>query len=481
MPAPVSFLRSPAPSSKSDPGDGNRVPRKKGKVSSSTKKSHTSLQGLRNWASLMDLDYTIDQRLQEDEKNLLGYYSNSLITIICGFQAVAGLIIIGIYLPPAASEPSGTGEFPFAIAAFAFVTILVAGRFLIVALFSEPVYARSGGGSSYIPIDADFRSHALLVEDYIDPGAGLRSLADIWQDSDAIYDDLFKDPLGDTLANVKVPMVRTYGGNNRAILNAYYIWIHPYFPIMPPPKCALTADQVVPLLESQGDKLEEPCSAISRAISAILALIPCPEDRNPLDPDAVAWRRKYSQFLAKSALESLESEDERPESSVEPSKALEDSDDDVSRERFHPDVAVGLESIIALDLLSVYEYAQRVFIEAQQAILAATQFVIDLNNARRAQSDMSHIVKRMQELERYLEPLIAKSETWGSDCPQTQPVDNREMVVSQSLRLLESKSTGTARSSILPYFQGSTATSPQRRIKRRIVRNPANYNHVAPD
>ncbi|RYP82731.1 hypothetical protein DL769_001540 [Monosporascus sp. CRB-8-3] len=199
----------------------------------------------------------------------------------------------------------------------------------------------------------------LLVENYIDPGAGLRSLADIWQDSDAIYDNLFKDPLDDTLADAKAPMVRTYGRNNGAILNAYYIWIHPYFPILPPPKCALTADQVVPLLESQSDKLEEPCSAISCAISAILALIPCPEDRNPLDPDAVAWRRKYSHFLAKSALESLESEDERPESSVEPSKALEDSDNDVSREKFHPDVPVELESIIALNLLSVYEYAQR--------------------------------------------------------------------------------------------------------------------------
>ncbi|RYO88239.1 hypothetical protein DL762_003844 [Monosporascus cannonballus] len=199
----------------------------------------------------------------------------------------------------------------------------------------------------------------LLIENYIEPGAGLRSLPDIWQDSDAIYDNLFKGSLDDALVDAKVPMVRTYGGNNGAVLNAYYIWIHPYFPILPPPKYALTADQVVPLLESQSDKLEEPCSAISCAISAILALIPCPEDRNPLDPDAVAWRRKYSQFLAKSALESVESEDERPESSVEPSKALEDSDDDVSREKFHPDVPVELESIVTLNLLSVYEYAQR--------------------------------------------------------------------------------------------------------------------------
>ncbi|RYP76089.1 hypothetical protein DL771_001913 [Monosporascus sp. 5C6A] len=144
MPAPVFSWRGPAPSSKSDRGDGNRVPHKKGKGSSSTKESQTSLQGLRNWASPMNLDYTIDQQPQE-EKNPPGYNSNSLITIIRGIQATAGLII-GIYLPPAASERSGTREFPLAIAAFAFVTTLLAGVLLFYrhiwntyVVVSEPV------------------------------------------------------------------------------------------------------------------------------------------------------------------------------------------------------------------------------------------------------------------------------------------------------------------------------------------------------
>ena len=141
--------------------------------------------------------------------------------------------------------------------------------------------------------------------------------------------------------------------------NAYYVWIHPYFPILPAPESIVAAEQVVPLYESQGNELVEPSSAISLAISAVLALIPCPADANPLDPASVAWRRKYSQFLAKSALESIESESERPESSFEPSKALADFDEETPRDRFHPDVPVELESIIALDMLSVYEYAQR--------------------------------------------------------------------------------------------------------------------------
>lgn len=115
----------------------------------------------------------------------------------------------------------------------------------------------------------------------------------------------------------------------------------------------------MPLLETQRDKFEEPSSAISLAVSSILALIPCPQDTNPLDAESVRWRRTYSQFLAKAALESIEIESERPESSVEPPKALDDSDEEIFREKFHSQVPLELESIIALNLLSVYEYAQR--------------------------------------------------------------------------------------------------------------------------
>lgn len=42
-------------------------------------------------------------------------------------------------------------------------------------------------------------------------------MADVWGDSDAIYDDLFKDPLVDMTVNTKAPMVRTYGGNDDAM------------------------------------------------------------------------------------------------------------------------------------------------------------------------------------------------------------------------------------------------------------------------
>lgn len=140
---------------------------------------------------------------------------------------------------------------------------------------------------------------------------------------------------------------------------------------MPPPETSPVLDQVTPLYENQRDKFEEPSSAISLAISAILALIPCPQDPNPLDSESIRWRRTYSQFLAKAALESIETETEKPESSVEPPKALDDSDEEIFREKFHSQVPLELESVIALDLLSVYEYAQRGNLKKMRARVGA--------------------------------------------------------------------------------------------------------------
>lgn len=119
-------------------------------------------------------------------------------------------------------------------------------------------------------------------------------------------------------------------------------------------------DIVTPLFDYQPENFmfEEPPSPVSLAISAILALIPCPQDTTPLDPESIRFRRNYSQLLAKSALESIEAVSDRPESDIEPPKALEDLEDSY-RAPFHPQVPLELESIIALDLLTIYEYAQR--------------------------------------------------------------------------------------------------------------------------
>ncbi|KAI1307799.1 hypothetical protein F5Y03DRAFT_383697 [Xylaria venustula] len=383
------------------------------------------------------------------------------------------------------------------------------------------------------PKAEEIPQHELLVEEYIGPGAGLKALADVFQDSDTIYDHLFQSPLDESPFRMHVPIARTYGSDDRAILNAYYIWIHPYFPILPAPEQIPTPDQPYSLAENQGTGFQEPLSAISLAISAILALVPHPLDSNPSNEESIRWRRTYSQFLAKAALESIENESDRPESSVEPSKALDDSDEEIFREKFHPQVPLELESVIALDLLSIYEYAQRgnlkkmraragaalvaamslflhtknevedeysearrrawwmtyicvcqgsivsntpptfevfgssytaryptiladpeawpIFVRSQQAILAATQFVIDFNKVRNAGTDMTRIYNRMKELEGLLEPLIIQTESWPSDYSLAQPVDRNEAVLANALRCMSRIKLNSARIKVHRY------------------------------
>lgn len=76
------------------------------------------------------------------------------------------------------------------------------------------------------------------------------------------------------------------------------------------------------------------------------------------------------------------------------------------------------------------------YIQAQQAILGATEFVIELNKAVESNADMSHIYKRMKDLELFLEPLTSASERWTLTSTTTSPVDQSEEVVARSLRCM---------------------------------------------
>ncbi|KAH7035630.1 uncharacterized protein B0I36DRAFT_94826 [Microdochium trichocladiopsis] len=373
---------------------------------------------------------------------------------------------------------------------------------------------------------------AIYLENYIEPGAGLAQLGDKYKSSDAIFEELFQQPV---IADTTVCMARTYGLDQAAILNAYYIWIHPFFPILPRPQASPYPEVITPLFSYQNNDFEfvEPPSPISLALSAILALIPCPQDTTPMSPDSIRFRRNYSQLLAKSALESIEIASDRPESELEPARALDDADQGSARIQFHPEVPYELETIIALDLLSVYEYAQRGnlkkmslranaaltqalelglhtdptqqdiytdakrrtwwmtyvcisqvsivsntaptwenlvsnitthyplirsdgeafghFIQAQQAILAATKFVMELNKAREAGQGYQRIFERMLELERRLEPMCTRSESWILDCPLTRPVDGDEHVLAQALKCIARIKLNSARIKVHRY------------------------------
>jgi hypothetical protein len=127
----------------------------------------------------------------------------------------------------------------------------------------------------------------------------------------------------------------------------------------------------------------EPSSPLSLAILAILSLIPHPDDPDPLNGEAVIFRRQYAQCLAQSSLESIELESEVPESSTSPAQVLSEDSHLYPRTPFHHCVPVDLESIIALSILSAYEYAQRGNINrmrkrAGQALTAAMD--ISLHN-----------------------------------------------------------------------------------------------------
>ena len=150
-------------------------------------------------------------------------------------------------------------------------------------------------------------------------------------------------------------------------LNAYYVFIHPYFPVLPPPVSSPVVDR--PSFRPKDEHREghgnnassdfEPSSPITLAISTILALVPYPDDVDAPNPESVLYRRKSAQSFAESTMESIEIESEIMDSDSSPSRALTSSSPTARRASFHPNVPVGIESILALLILSIYEYAQR--------------------------------------------------------------------------------------------------------------------------
>ena len=149
-------------------------------------------------------------------------------------------------------------------------------------------------------------------------------------------------------------------------LNGYYIFIHQYFPIFPPPTAPPGVDRPLEFPCSLSDfSVTEPSlpyvpqSPVSLAIAAVLALVPHPEDATPTDMQSVLPRRSYSHKFARLAFEAVESDSELIESSAIPSEALQNERTVPNRYPIHPHTPVELESILALLILSIYEYTQR--------------------------------------------------------------------------------------------------------------------------
>jgi hypothetical protein len=160
---------------------------------------------------------------------------------------------------------------------------------------------------------------------------------------------------------------------NHDSLEAYYVYIHPFFPILPPP-IGTPADLAISHLQDHIPEFES-STPLGLAISAVLALIPCADDINYQTQESTLFRRKYAEYLAQAAIESIENESEIPES-VAPAEALAEPRDEPTRQCFHPAVPHELEDVVALDILSFYEYAQRGNLKkmqnrANQALMSA--------------------------------------------------------------------------------------------------------------
>ncbi|KIW85308.1 hypothetical protein Z517_00698 [Fonsecaea pedrosoi CBS 271.37] len=235
---------------------------------------------------------------------------------------------------------------------------------------TAPSQSQSETMASEINIDWDAlilsseEIHNDLIATMIAPGAGLIDVGGDEDDSDQIFDNIFmpasegSDSIDameedDPQDKVYTPITRNYQ-ENEAILNAYYIFIHPYFPILPPPVTTLQVDD--PASES---KFFEPASPLVMALMAILVLIPHPEDEYPDSDESVCLRRQRAHSFSQMTMESIEIETELLESTINPSEALDHRRPLIEREKFHPCVPVELEGVLAHVLLSIYEYAQR--------------------------------------------------------------------------------------------------------------------------
>lgn len=148
-------------------------------------------------------------------------------------------------------------------------------------------------------------------------------------------------------------------------MNAYYDFIHTYFPILPPrvsPPCRdrpLNCPVPCPSPSPEPVMMYRPRSPLSLAVSAILALIPHPQDPKPSSSTSVLQRRTYAHAFAQLANSIIESECDLELSSTHPGQALSNARPPVKRDRLHPQTPEDLETLLALLILSVYEYAQR--------------------------------------------------------------------------------------------------------------------------
>ncbi|KAH7014788.1 C6 zinc finger domain protein [Ilyonectria destructans] len=217
---------------------------------------------------------------------------------------------------------------------------------------SLPAAQRSNRTSQHFP--SDFTALEQIGH-LISPGAGLKRPEYVEERPEA---DTGRHP-GVTINPIGHFPLRVYG-SDKAVLNAYYTYIHQYFPILPPPISPLEPDQPMQWPSTEAFKtLPYTTSPLSLAISAVLALIPLRQEEHCDTVVSTAARTSLAQRFAHAALEHIEADSEFLDfTTAQPPGSL-DEELPISRAPFHSQAPAELESVLALLILGNYEHAQR--------------------------------------------------------------------------------------------------------------------------
>ncbi|QYS99597.1 hypothetical protein H0G86_006719 [Trichoderma simmonsii] len=204
-------------------------------------------------------------------------------------------------------------------------------------------------------------SHLLTpksIEHFINPGAGLRRPETIGEQQSLCA----KSETLSVTESIDDHCARIYN-SEQAVLNAYYIFLHQYFPILPPPKTRPTLDCPIQWPLSAAEKMipHQSISPLSLALSAVLALIPLSQETRCTAAACVSFRKALAQKFSQAALQRIDADSEYldfiSDRQIGSMAAVEQLS--TSRDPLHPQTPVELESILALLLLSNYEHTER--------------------------------------------------------------------------------------------------------------------------
>jgi hypothetical protein len=180
-------------------------------------------------------------------------------------------------------------------------------------------------------------------------------------------------------------------------VNAYYIFFHPYLPLLPASNMQRNEDRHsltrLPNGATQPTRADLPYwpkSSLGLALSALLVMIPSSQDPFPDSEMSILIRRSYAQLFAQAALASVESDID----DLGPGLNFAAPTAGMSQEKspLHAQVLSQLEPILALVVLSIYEYCQRGNVSRMRArINQAVTTAMDLSLHNLEPSATTHL------------------------------------------------------------------------------------------